>query len=40
MSTVKATSFEGKIQILKEHFFPPPQKASLEDINTAHYFTF
>ena len=37
MNTVKATSFEGKIQILKKCFFPLSQEASLEDINTAHY---
>lgn len=37
MSTAKVTSFEGKIQILKERFFPPPQNASLEDMSTAHY---
>ena len=36
-NTVKITSFEGKIQILKDQFFSPPQDASLEDLNTAHY---
>ena len=35
--TIKATSFEDKVQILKERFFPPPQEASLEDIDAAHY---
>ena len=39
-STVKATSFEGKIQILKKHFFPFFQKASLKNLNTAYYSTF
>lgn len=36
-STVKATSFEDKIQILKKRFFLSLQKASLKDIDTAHY---
>ena len=35
--TAKTISFKGKIQILKERFFPPPQKANLEDIISAYY---